>query len=274
MSVDSNNQWMVAVSTADLVSAVRAGKVHVASFYGHMQGRRMSRPVFDDLIEALACNTTLRVLDLDHNEVGRWPDGLSTLLGSLQHISTLQQLNLNSCCISDAGVAVLCSFLAENTTLTSLWLYGNRITVRGATALHRTLVSRNGTLRTLNLRNNGLPPHLLEALVYLPLRGAPLTAKATAVSEAWEKTGTAAERRLDERVRCRASLSASPLPPTGKVSSELVVLQRPRPLTLLELCRLRVMEMRVPYKKGAFPPINDDWHTLLTGDEDLSGAWD
>ena len=216
MSVDSNNAWMVAISTQDLVTAVGNGEVNVASFYGHMQGRRMSYDVFLSLLKALRGNCTLQVLDLDHNEVGRWENGVAMLLDAIKHIGTLRQLNLNSCQVGDEDVDHLCRFLSHNDTLESLWLYGNNITFRGTIQLHKTLLTENSVLHTLNLRNNGLPTSLLQQLVYEPLK--------------------------DDT--------------------------RPRPLSLVEHCRLFIIQQRIPYKKGVFVPLSDDWQDVLCGDND------
>eukprot|EP01063_Lacrimia_lanifica_P000275 TRINITY_DN10134_c0_g1_i1.p2 TRINITY_DN10134_c0_g1~~TRINITY_DN10134_c0_g1_i1.p2 ORF type:complete len:213 (+),score=96.66 TRINITY_DN10134_c0_g1_i1:144-782(+) len=180
MSVSLDSQWMVAISTQDLIKSMGANKVEVASFYGHMQGRRMTREIFADVLAALEDNTTLKVLDLDHNEVGRWEDGLPRLMVALRPVVSLTKLNLNSCQIDDAGVDVLCGFFAENRTVEDLWLYGNNVTVRGAIALHRMLVTANAALKIINLRNNNISPVAQRLLVYEPLeteRPRPLSLK-------------------------------------------------------------------------------------------------
>eukprot|EP00755_Sulcionema_specki_P029664 Sspe_Gene.92615::Locus_65197_Transcript_1_1_Confidence_1.000_Length_801::g.92615::m.92615 len=137
MSVDKNDQWMVAIGTWELLNRIGEDEVRVASFYGHMQGRRMPRDVFERLCEALQSNTTLEVIDLDHCEVARWDDGIEMLLASIRDIRTLERLNLNSCQMTDHHVKSLCAFLKHNTSVRKLWLYGNSITLAGAISLHR-----------------------------------------------------------------------------------------------------------------------------------------
>ncbi|KAJ9458371.1 Protein phosphatase 1 regulatory subunit 37-like protein [Diplonema papillatum] len=156
MSVDINDQWMAAISTDDLLCAIENNSVNVASFYSQMAGKRMTRPLFERLLSALYQNTGLKVLDMDHNEIGRWPDGVSRLLCAVSHITTLERLNLNSSQIADDSVPHICEFLEANRTLKALWLYGNNITFRGLAQLHVTLVAKNPTLRTINLQNNGI----------------------------------------------------------------------------------------------------------------------
>eukprot|EP01060_Flectonema_neradi_P000927 TRINITY_DN10548_c0_g1_i1.p1 TRINITY_DN10548_c0_g1~~TRINITY_DN10548_c0_g1_i1.p1 ORF type:complete len:229 (+),score=29.60 TRINITY_DN10548_c0_g1_i1:196-882(+) len=165
MSVDSSNQWMVAISTKKLIESIAANTVHVASFYGHMQGRRMNRELYLQLLDALKLNCTLQVLDLDHNEIGRWEDGVEKLLEAVDHIDTLRKLNLNSSQVGDADVAVICKFLESNTTIEDLWLYGNNISFKGAMLLHQTILSSNTTLKVVNLRNNGLSLHNQDLLI-------------------------------------------------------------------------------------------------------------
>ncbi|KAF8962805.1 hypothetical protein BGZ46_001104, partial [Entomortierella lignicola] len=102
---------------------------------------------------ALRINTTLTILDLRGNSVGK--EGAAALSGALKANTTLTTLDLSENSIEDDGALGLSGALKTNTTLTTLNLKFNSIGNEGALALSGALKT-NTTLTILDLSDNSV----------------------------------------------------------------------------------------------------------------------
>ena len=100
---------------------------------------------------ALLKNTTLRMLDLDHNPIG----DVSTLATKLVENETLTQLWLKDCHISSEGAVELVAALCKNSTLKDLDLDHNPIGVEGASSMS-DMLQHNTSLEHLSLCDNSV----------------------------------------------------------------------------------------------------------------------
>ena len=113
------------------------------------------------LSATLETNTTLKDLDLHHNNLG--PAGAESLATALERNATLTNLNLRNNTLGPAGVESLVTALKANKTLTYLNLPGNNIGPAGCESL-ATALKENTTLTHLNLSDNDLGPAAVESL--------------------------------------------------------------------------------------------------------------
>jgi Ran GTPase-activating protein (RanGAP) involved in mRNA processing and transport len=98
-----------------------------------------------ELAGALERNRTLKVLDLDSNNIG---DGSRLLAAALERNNSLTALFLTSNNIGDDGARYLAAALERNNSLTWLGLYNNNIGEAGAAAF-RAALETNCTLYAL-----------------------------------------------------------------------------------------------------------------------------
>jgi Ran GTPase-activating protein (RanGAP) involved in mRNA processing and transport len=109
------------------------------------------------LFSSLAVNRSLLRLDLMRNPGIGSEDALKVLGSSLCSNKALQELVLWACDISASGVAVLCSGLAENTSLLKLNLRENKgLGAPEAVSAIGSLLGKNDTLQELDLWECGI----------------------------------------------------------------------------------------------------------------------
>lgn len=109
------------------------------------------------LFSSLSVNSGLRRLDLMRNPGIGSEEALRVLGSSLRSNKALQELVLRACDISAAGVAVLCSGLAENSTVLKLNLRENRaLGAPEAMAAIGSSLSQNHFLEELDLWECGI----------------------------------------------------------------------------------------------------------------------
>lgn len=109
------------------------------------------------LFSALSVNCGLLRLDLMRNPGIGSEDAMKVLGASLRSNQSLQELVLRDCAISTAGVAVLCSGLAENRSIAKLNLRENKaLGSSEAMSSIGTCLSQNSTLQELDLWDCGI----------------------------------------------------------------------------------------------------------------------
>ena len=112
------------------------------------------------IAELLKSTCVVRILSLglSHNPIGDC--GLKTLCEALLTNTTVKQLEITYCSIENGG-PFLCQLLSKNISLHCLDLPGNKITDCCSIA---TGLSKNSTLRQLQLRDCGLTDKCMEDL--------------------------------------------------------------------------------------------------------------
>jgi len=109
------------------------------------------------LFSALSVNCALRRLDLMRNPGIGSASAMKVLGSSLRDNQTLEELVLRACEISAAGVAFLCSGLAENRSIRRLNLRENKdVGTLDAISAISACLSQNGTLQELDLWECGI----------------------------------------------------------------------------------------------------------------------
>jgi len=117
------------------------------------------------LFSALAANSCLRRLDLMRNPRIGSEIVLKDLASSLAINETLQELVLSGCQVSVAGVAILCSGLAQNHGLRKLNLRENKeVGTSEALGAIASCLTQNNTLEDLDLWECGITP---QSVVWL-----------------------------------------------------------------------------------------------------------
>ena len=133
-------------------------------------GLPIDRAATESLASALSSNLTLNHFSIDSNGVCYFDtEGLKLFLeplmiggeGSYRGLKTLE---LNNTGLDDERAQVVASMLRQNTSLTCIHLFGNKIGPQGAACIAEALRS-NTTLRQLRLGDNPMGAAGLKALV-------------------------------------------------------------------------------------------------------------
>ena len=127
-----------------------AGLVQLDGLRGE-KGSEMSEAEVMELAGALAVNTTLTMLELRYNALGK--EGGRAMGEALAVNTTLTQLDLGDNRLGEEGGRAMGEALAVNTTLAQLDLSGNKIGSTGASAISQAL-EVNKALTDLDLRDN------------------------------------------------------------------------------------------------------------------------
>eukprot|EP00668_Euglena_longa_P042450 GGOE01056190.1.p1 GENE.GGOE01056190.1~~GGOE01056190.1.p1 ORF type:complete len:1146 (-),score=202.57 GGOE01056190.1:174-3611(-) len=106
------------------------------------------------LAHALQCNNSLRVLELQSNQISA--EGIACLAQALCHNSSIHAINLNDNALMDEGAEHVSFLLQQNRSITTVGLSGNSIAKRGASALWGALQHSNNSLVGIDLGNNSL----------------------------------------------------------------------------------------------------------------------
>ena len=104
------------------------------------------------LANAIAKNTTLKVLDLHNNKIV--PEGMKQLADALKKNNTLQELDLSKNKIGGEGAGYIADMLAVNETLQELDLSNNKIGFSGTKKLTEALEESNHSIKQLWLGGN------------------------------------------------------------------------------------------------------------------------
>ena len=111
--------------------------------------------------DALATNSTLRILDLSGNLIG--DEGADRLSDALKVNTTLQKICLHVNAIREDGAKSLAGALTVNKTLQEISLFNNKIGDDGAKHLAEALVV-NTALQTIHLAENNIGDEGAESL--------------------------------------------------------------------------------------------------------------
>lgn len=146
-----------------------AGLVQLEGLRGE-KGSEMSEAEVRELAGALAVNTTLTMLYLGHNALGK--KGGRAMGEALAVNTTLTQLGLSYNKIGSTGASAISQALEVNKALTDLDLRDNRIRGKGARKMAKAL-QVNHVLTTLRLEGQGLDERLLgEVHRFVAVNGA------------------------------------------------------------------------------------------------------
>ena len=116
------------------------------------------------LAAALCMNTTLERLDLSHNPIGEHVEGATAVAKILADNKTLTELYLQDCHISSEGAVKLAAALCKNLTLKHLYLDRNPIGVEGASSMS-DMLQHNTSLEHLHLRDNSVGEEGVHQLI-------------------------------------------------------------------------------------------------------------
>jgi Ran GTPase-activating protein (RanGAP) involved in mRNA processing and transport len=119
----------------------------------HLDIRASDARNIKEFCEALARNTTLKVLDLSWNQLSS--ESLSALCAALKVHRSLHTLFLSSCHVGDKGAELFGKILTKTQSLKVLNLSHNQIGPKGGKALSVGL-TKNHILTHLSLRGNQL----------------------------------------------------------------------------------------------------------------------
>jgi serine/threonine protein kinase/Ran GTPase-activating protein (RanGAP) involved in mRNA processing and transport len=106
------------------------------------------------LADALAANTAITSLNLEHNNLG--DDGAAAIAGAIKY-TLITTVNLSHNKIGPSGAGFLADALLENTAITALNLASNSIGPNGASYLAEAL-KVNTAVTTLDLSDNNVGP--------------------------------------------------------------------------------------------------------------------
>ncbi len=119
-----------------------------------LHGNQITSKGVEILARSLRNNSTLKCLDLTHNQLS--DSGVRILCEALlpNQNSSLKTLYLSKNRISNLGAKYLSEMLRTNQTLTELWLSSNEITHEGIQSLAHVLTYHNKTLKCLSISTN------------------------------------------------------------------------------------------------------------------------
>ncbi|EKX50209.1 hypothetical protein GUITHDRAFT_135380 [Guillardia theta CCMP2712] len=118
-----------------------------------LQNLQLDRRHAGAIARCLDHNTTLRNLDLSHNNLTR---GLGTIASSLADNQSLLCLDLSENNLDDVDISDLLDGLSYNRQLKSLWMNGNKILQHGFQQITRCLESRNFVVEKFSAFNQAI----------------------------------------------------------------------------------------------------------------------
>ena len=108
-----------------------------------------------ELAAALCKNSTLKHLHLSHNSIGEHVEGVTAVAKMLAENKTLTILYLQDCHISSEGAVELAAALCKNSTLNYLDLNRNPIGMKGASSMS-DMLQHNTSLEYLHLHDDSV----------------------------------------------------------------------------------------------------------------------
>ena len=152
------------------------------------------------LFKALCNNTSLKKLDISHNELGM--EGSVALAEMLSCNKSLTELNLECCHIPEDGLREIARGLLQNTSLKKLDISFNNLGMEGSVALAEML-SCNKSLTELNLGWCDIPEAGLREIA----RGLLQNTSLKKLDISYNKLGMEGSVALAEMLSCNKSLT-------------------------------------------------------------------
>ena len=158
----SNSQFSMA--NVDSLASVLKDHPKCTLIELYMEGCHISSESAVKLAAALCENTILRSLNLTNNPIGEHVEGVTAVAKMLAENKTLTNLYLRICHISSEGAVELAAALNKNSTLKSLYLDHNLIGVKGASSMS-DMLQHNTSLEKLYLDDDSVGEEGVHQLI-------------------------------------------------------------------------------------------------------------